>query len=194
MIVHLYTLQIVHHDKLSTYLTPYSYYNIVDYITYAVHYIPVTFFITLPPNLVNKPIYWLFFIKWPTLRDAKLLSRSIPTTPYYKKSQEDGNYSSLLWPWENYLRIVLLPTALSSLYTGKIKWDIYWRFFEHLGPEELQKAKVLLFSYPLFLLPLVLASLKNRTKLAITFCLIKLHVVETAILKQIVSFKELPEL
>lgn len=125
-------------------------------------------------------MHLLFFLKRSTLRDAKISSCSISTTLTIRKVRK----MEIILPYCVTLR-KLFKHCLTFHSIGKIKWEFYWKFFEHLGPEELQKAKVKLFSYPLFLLPLplILASLK-RKKLAITFCLITLHVVETVILKQ----------
>ena len=46
MIRHLYNLRSDPPNKSTTPLKPYSYYNILDYIPYAVLYIPVTIFLT----------------------------------------------------------------------------------------------------------------------------------------------------
>ena len=41
-----YTLWNDHHDKSSYQLSSYSYYNIIDYLSFAVHYISMTYFVT----------------------------------------------------------------------------------------------------------------------------------------------------
>lgn len=81
---------------------------------------------TLPPSdLVSEPIYWLFFLKCSTLGDVNPLSISVFNKSHYRKLGRWKLFPLLCELGKNYLSTVLLSTALSSLYTGKIKGGTY---------------------------------------------------------------------
>lgn len=118
----------------------------------------------LPPNSVSKPIYW-FFLKWSTLGDAKPLPRSISVLIILirEKVERWTSFLPIVWSWGNYLSTILLSTALSSLYTGKIKGSIK-DSLSTLGQKSYRKPRCHYFHihYLSCLNSLVLASLEMK--------------------------------